>query len=162
MNRGFPTIETLGDGRRRWTWRVTSQHRPSVGAEVLAAMLRDEVMTEWRRNAARIVSELNAESRTEVKVTSLSGDLFELAVIAPTEPVEWGMGCVFGAMQAFDRLARPVTEGQGRPRAGCPPWFLASEHQRPGPSPDRYPDYDPRAPACDTRVALSTRGGSPL
>jgi hypothetical protein len=131
--RGFPTIEGATDGRRRWSWRTVTSATVTVSAAELADALRDAATANllgsepWNGPEGRA-----AAGRTEVVVTSLGSGAYDLVVTAAVAPSDWDMAFTFGVMQAFDRLAGPVIEVQGRPRTGCPPWYLSSESESSG------------------------------
>jgi hypothetical protein len=125
---GFPTIDVTADGKRRWSWQTVTSNDVTVSTEELANSLHAEAASSllasepWEGQRGQL-----AAASTDVTVSSAGDGTYELAVTAPTAPSDWDMAFTLGVMQAFDRIAGPVVEVQGRPRAQCPPWYLSPE-----------------------------------
>jgi hypothetical protein len=130
---GFPTIEDAADGKRRWSWQAVTSNDVTVPTEELANSLHAEATSNllaaepWEGQHGQ-----SAAASTHLNVSSAGDGTYELAVTAPTRPSDWDMAFTFGVMQAFDRIAGPVVEVQGRPRAQCPPWYLSLERASSG------------------------------
>jgi hypothetical protein len=121
----LPSIEALADGRRCWAWSVTCGGRLSVTLGELEDALHDQAVVARREAlvAQGLPHDAAEELVAEVMVIDMGASSYQVSV-APALPANWDLACAFAVVRAFDWLAGPVVELQGRPRAECPSLFF--------------------------------------
>jgi hypothetical protein len=122
----LPSIEALADGRRCWAWSVTCGGRLSVTLGELEDALHDQAVVARREAlvAQGLPHDAAEELVAEVMVIDMGASSYQVSVMAPALPANWDLACAFAVVRAFDWLAGPVVELQGRPRAECPSLFF--------------------------------------